>query len=362
MAVLFCRLLDLPVSNGGERGLLGIAIKKQEQHTFVYLSFIASSSNGDINDNARGTIPKGNFVYRYELIGNKLISPKTLFNISAAGPFHYGGPILVDNGFLYHIVGDLGSGEGESHPTNAINIHAAPSPDGRAGILRIPIDNTSKPNGIIGALGILRLYYAYGIRNGFGMDKDPVSGNIWDTENGPDNNDEINLVGPGFNSGWRIVQGLSSEARKFDIALSADPARLRNFFDPALSADELSLVDFGGKGKYKDPELVWHKTVGVTAIKFYPYDILGPQYKDDLFVGDFVNGNLYHFDLSKNRTSLVLHGLLHDKVADTPSELQDIIFGTGFNGITDIKTGPDGYLYIVSLFDGTIYRIVPKNK
>ena len=72
MAVLFCRhCIDLPVSNGGERGLLGIAIKKQEQHTFVYLSFIASSSNGDINDNARGTIPKGNFVYRYELIGRQ---------------------------------------------------------------------------------------------------------------------------------------------------------------------------------------------------------------------------------------------------------------------------------------------------
>ena len=50
-------------------------------------------------------------------------------------------------------------------------------------------------------------YYAYGIRNSFGMDFDPVTGNLWDTENGPSYGDEINLVEPGFNSGWQVVQG-----------------------------------------------------------------------------------------------------------------------------------------------------------
>jgi hypothetical protein len=52
------------------------------------------------------------------------------------------------------------------------------------------------------------LYYAYGLRNSFGIDFDPVSGNLWDTENGPGFGDEINLVKPGFNSGWIKIQGI----------------------------------------------------------------------------------------------------------------------------------------------------------
>ena len=54
----------------------------------------------------------------------------------------------------------------------------------------------------------LDLYYAYGIRNGYGFDFDPVSGRLWDTENGPEFGDEINLVEPGFNSGWKTIQGI----------------------------------------------------------------------------------------------------------------------------------------------------------
>jgi hypothetical protein len=50
-------------------------------------------------------------------------------------------------------------------------------------------------------------YYAYGIRNSYGFDFDPVTGKLWDAENGEDVFDEINLVEPGFNSGWKSVMG-----------------------------------------------------------------------------------------------------------------------------------------------------------
>ena len=63
---------------------------------------------------------------------------------------------------------------------------------------------------ILGNTYPLNLYYAYGIRNSFGFDFDPVTGNIWDTENGPGEGDEINLVEPGFNSGWHEVHGMAS--------------------------------------------------------------------------------------------------------------------------------------------------------
>ena len=50
-------------------------------------------------------------------------------------------------------------------------------------------------------------YYAYGIRNSFGIAFDPLTGNLWETENGENTYDEINLVKPGFNSGWKIIMG-----------------------------------------------------------------------------------------------------------------------------------------------------------
>ena len=77
-----------------------------------------------------------------------------------------------------------------------------------AGVLRMtqngqPVNDT----GILGDEHPLDLYYAYGIRNSFGMDFDPITGNLWDTENGPSYGDEINLVEPGFNSGWQAITG-----------------------------------------------------------------------------------------------------------------------------------------------------------
>ena len=77
---------------------------------------------------------------------------------------------------------------------------------GRAGILRVTQDGRPVGHGILGPDDPLNKYYAYGIRNSFGIDFDPLTGNLWDTENGPDYGDEINLVRPGFNSGWKVVQ------------------------------------------------------------------------------------------------------------------------------------------------------------
>ena len=66
-------------------------------------------------------------------------------------------------------------------------------------------------------------------------------------------------------------------------------------------------------------------------------------------------------DLANNRTGLKVEGSLADKIANNATENNDIIFGDGFGGISDLEVGPyDGYLYIVSLGHGAIYRIVPK--
>jgi glucose/arabinose dehydrogenase len=102
--------------------------------------------------------------------------------------------------------------------------------------------------------------------------------------------------------------------------------------------------------------------VGVTAIKFLNSDKLGQQYQNTIFVGDINNGNIYHFELNKNRTSLLLNSSLADKIANTTEERNKVVFAKGFAGISDIEVSPyDGYLYILTFHksQGSIYRIVP---
>ena len=121
------------------------------------------------------------------------------------------------------------------------------------------------------------------------------------------------------------------------------------------------LEHFNGKGKYRAPELIYYFPAGLTAIKFLNSSKLGKQYKNDMFVGT-VHGYLFHFDLNENRTQLSLKEPLADKVVNNANELLEgqIIFGQGFGGISDLQVGPsDGYLYILSIYSGDMYRLVP---
>jgi aldose sugar dehydrogenase len=329
-------VLTVDVASQVERCMCGIAVSKSGSGTvYVFLYFTEAEDGSGISSE-----PIGNRLYRYEWINNQLVNPILLLDLPATpGPRHNGGAVMIgpDNN-VYLVIGDV-----DGHLTQAQNQQSGEEPDGTSGILRVTQDG--KPVGSSGILGDsypLNLYYAYGVRNSFGFDFDPVTGNIWDTENGPGYGDEINLVEPGFNSGWLEITGMSSNADDFD-------------------PEEDGLVSFGGKGKYSDPEFEWRDTLGPTAVKFLNSDKLGAEYVNDMFVGDIVNGRIYHFELNQDRTELILDGLLADKVAATESvtELEQIIFAEGFGGIADLEIGPDGYLYAVSLGHGAIYRILP---
>ena len=67
------------------------------------------------------------------------------------------------------------------------------------GMLRINQDGMPEAISPLGDSEPLNLYYSYGVRNSFGFDFDPITGKLWNTENGEDFGDEINLVEPGFN-------------------------------------------------------------------------------------------------------------------------------------------------------------------
>ena len=330
-------VLHVNVASEGERGMLGIAIAKPTTATtarFVFLYYTQSNS----------AIPLGNYVYRYELVDNKLINPDLILKLPASpGPIHDGGKVLIGpDKNVYAVIGDL-----RNHRTQAQNIASGGPPDLTSGIIRVTQDGNPVPSSPLGITYPLNLYYAYGIRNSFGMDFDPVTGKLWDTENGPNYGDEINLVEPGFNSGWTQVQGIWTPKGEIENE-NAGPPNLHP-----------NLVDFGGKGKYRAPEFIWFQTVAPTALNFLNSTKLGKQYQNEMFVGDYNNGNLYHFKLNQNRTGLVLVNTLSDKIANTPEDAKPVIFSTGFDGgITDLQVGPDGYLYVLT-FAGSIYRIVP---
>jgi glucose/arabinose dehydrogenase len=109
---------------------------------------------------------------------------------------------------------------------------------------------------------------------------------------------------------------------------------------------------------YKDPILSFRSSIGITDIDFLNSDKLGTEYANNAFVGDIRYGNLYRFELNDDRVDFKFTDPgLEDRVVDNSKELNSVIFGKGFSGITDIKTGLDGLLYILSFEDGTIYRI-----
>jgi glucose/arabinose dehydrogenase len=176
-------------------------------------------------------------------------------------------------------------------------------------------------------------YYAIGIRNSFGLAFDPATGNLWDTENGPDEYDEINLVPDKFNSGWMKIMGPTDNQTRIDL--------LPKYKDYV----------------YNNPEFSWFRTVGPTAIEFGTPEI---GQADKVFTLDCNTGNLYRFTLNSQRDGFVFETPeLQDLVLNIDDPSDEIIVGSGFGCATDIERGPDGFLYILSLSQGALHRIVP---
>ena len=334
-------VLQVPADTDNERGLLGIAVMNggdggggtgpiTSQNSTAQNVFLYYTESGQEGGELR------NRVYKYSWNGQTLDNPTLLVDLPAIpGPNHDGGKLMIgpDN-FLYGIIGDL------NHDGKLQNFPDGPDPDDTSIIFRVnPNDGTPAPDNPLStdSNNLLSKYYAYGIRNSFGLTFDPVTGNVWDTENGPASNDEINLVKPGFNSGWQTIMGQIS----------------------ASGNTENELVSFPGS-LYADPLLTWLDPVAVTDIEFLESSSLGESYSNNIFVGDYNNGNLYYFRVNPDRSALLLDNI-PDLVVDNEGEQSSIIFGNGFGPVTDLETGPDGYLYVLSHDTGIIYRIVPSS-
>ena len=214
--------------------------------------------------------------------------------------------------------------------------------------------------------------FAYGIRNSFGMAFDPLSGNLWDQENGEDAFDEINLVRPGFNSGWIQVQGPASRVAQLKEIESTslhheDFPNLQQFrWGPERLADgrteALSRLFVIPGSHYSDPEYSWVHVLAPAAIGFLNSRALGPQFFGDLFVGFSVNddplgGGLMAFQLTDRRRRIAGRRVADNATFHDPRANRNHIVGLDFGIVTDIQTAPNGNLLVVALDKGTVYEV-----
>lgn len=357
----------------------------------------------------------GNRVDRFNWNGSTLVFDRNLIKLRAfqndAAPIppgqgdetqppagnHNGGIIRFGaDGKLYIIFGDNGRrGQLQNSPMGPTlstpdDQFGGPAPDDAhlsGVILRLNDDGTTPTDNPFFSAGAaiggevgenIQKVFAYGVRNSFGLAFDPESGNLWDQQNGDDSFDELNLVEPGSNMGWVQIMGPVERLAQFKQiettlgAMSLQQLRWPPTNIAATPQEALSRLFVLPGSHYSDPEFSWKFALAPAAIGFLNSQALGPQYNGDLFVGAsnpiLAGGYLFHFNLTGNREKIAVDDpRLEDRVADNLAkyditESESLLIGRDFGVATDIQTGLNGNLFVVSLSQGAVYEIFRTNK
>jgi aldose sugar dehydrogenase len=412
-------VLDLAVNFASERGLLGVALHPDFPATpYVYLYWTESTAGAD-TEVLSETPLLGNRVDRFVWNGSTLAFDRNLIRIRAiqedgaaepAGQGDEGQPARGNHdagviafgpdGKLYILIGDVGRrGQLQNLPSGPTLTGLGPTvPDDQFGgpepddahftgvIVRLNEDGTTPSDNPFSSAGAaiggevganVQKIFAYGIRNSFGMAFDPVAGHLWTEENGEDAFDELNRVQPGTNGGWIQIMGPVDRIAEYKAIETTslhheDFPNLQQFrWGPERIADSpqeaLSRLFALPGSRYSDPEFSWKHVLAPAGIGFVSGGGLGRQFSGDLFVGFSVpeplGGPLFHFDLTGNRRNIAVDDpRLEDRVADNltfhdMTESESLLIGSDFGVVTDIETGPNGNLFVVSLSDGAIYEI-----
>jgi uncharacterized repeat protein (TIGR01451 family) len=393
-------VLDLAVNSASERGLLGIALHPNFLlNGYVYLYWTESNTGIDSINLAEVAL-LGNRVDRYIWNGSTLAFDRNLirlhaFQADANQPLrgnHNGGVLRFGpDGKLYILMGDNGRrGLLQNNQLGPVpdDQFGGPEPDNNhltGFILRLnddgstPTDNPffNASTTLTGeAAANIKKLYAYGVRNGFGLAFDPLSGNLWDQENGDDAFDEMNRVTAGSNNGWIEMMGPSSRVAQFKQIESTygtgDLQQLR--WSPSLIADTpaaaLARLYMLPGAHYNDPEFSWKYAIPASPLGFVQGRGLGPQFEGDMFVGAartfLVGGFLFRFKLTPDRQHFAFSdSRLNDLVADNLdkfdiTESESLLIGRDFGITTDIETGPNGDLFVVSNTNSAVYQISGK--
>ena len=272
-----------------EEGLVGLALPPDfPQDPWLY-AYATRMINGVAHDQ----------IVRIRIDGDRGSSMHLVLDVQVAGERHNGGRMLFGpDGMLYVVVGETyDSALAQDRSVNGGKVLRMTPAGG------VPADNPFQGSRI----------FSYGNRNSFGLAFDPQTGDLWETENGPECNDELNRILPGRNYGWGSSETCSGKAPQ---NTNADgPA-------PLL------------------PKVLYPMTIGPTGIAFCDGCGLGTAREGHLFFGSFNTGDIHEVTLNADRT-----GVAKDA---TP-------FNHG-NLVLSIEPGPDGTLYFS---DGVgIFRLV----
>jgi aldose sugar dehydrogenase len=222
---------------------------------------------------------------------------------------NFGSRLVFNGDYLFFTVGERGA-VGQAQDLT--------KPNGK--VHRVFHDGTIPPdNPFIGTPGAVGSIWSYGHRNPQGLALDPVGHGIWETEHGPRGGDELNHIKRGHNYGWPLItHGMNYNGT------------------PVSPHTEREGLD--------QPVVYWTPSIAVSPIHFYTGDRF-PKWKNNLFVGSLAQQKLLRMTVDGDR---VTH--------------QELVF-KGLGRIRDVKTGPDGFLYIVfeipGPYPGRIIRLVP---
>lgn len=398
-------VLDLAVNSGAERGLLGIALHPNfPANPGVYLYWTESSTGADTSDLA--SVPLlGNRVDRFVWNGSALTFDKNLIRLrslqedagqSARGN-HNGGVMTFGlDGKLYIFMGDQGRrGYMQNLPCGPTATCPGPTvPDDQFGgpapdnahlsgvILRLNDDGSTPSTNPFYAAGAamggevganIQKVFSYGHRNGFGMAIDPLSGALWEQENGDDSFSEINRVDAGMNGGWIQIMGPVSRIAQFkEIETTFGNRQLQQIRWPPTNIantpeEALARLYMLPGAQYSDPEFSWKWEVAPGGLGFVKGTALGPAFMGDLFMGaatpNLEGGYLFHFDLTGNRRAIrpsdprLADGVADNQAKHEITESESLLIGRNFGVVTDIESAPSETLYVVSLSQGTVYEI-----
>ena len=389
-------VIDLAVNFFDERGLLGIAVHPEfESNGYVYL-YWTSSGEGEGDGGLLGpdtdeefAVPElGNRVDRFTWDGEALTWDMNIVEMRSntletdtsgrirgnhdAGPIVFGqdGTLFIVNGDQ-NLRGELQNieGEGGLDQANWTGVVLRVNDDGS-----IPDDNpfveaASEMDGP-SAENLARIW-AYGVRNSFGLAIHPETGDLWQTENGDDSWDEVNIFPAGANSGWWQIMGpieRFDEYRQMEVE-SEDGTDVESHPPDQLAetAEEARerLVAYPGS-TFVDPVFAWKYPPAVTSIGFVTDDALGESSTNTAWMGTVLTDSLYRYPLAEDGSGFDfgddegLSDLVDDNAAKGDlGESAEYVVGTGFGIVTHIVPGPDGLLYLTSLSAGEVYRIGP---
>lgn len=407
--------LDLAVNSASERGLLGIALHPDfPTNPGVFLYWTESTTGADTTVLSETPL-LGNRVDRFLWNGSTLTFDRNLIQLRALQPAFAAEPTpptgrgnnnggvlrFGPDGKLYIFVGDVGRRgqlqnlpDGPLGPGQPDDQFGGPEPDDAhltGAILRLNDDGSAPADNPFFGVGAtmggeaganIQKVFSYGHRNGFGMAFDPKAGHLWLQENGDDSFAELNRVTPGMNGGWVQIMGPVTRVARYkaiETSSEDDPCRGTPYFglqQERWSPENIAntplqalsrLFELPGS-QYRDPELSWKFDVAPGGLGFLDGRALGLLYDGNLFMGaareTLEEGYLFRFRLSfdRRRIGVIDLRLLLDRVADNLckfdiTESESLLFGRGFGIGTDIQTGPNGNLFVVSLSKGAIYEI-----